>query len=326
MNTPALNLVTPSARSAFSVPVHTPLILLVDDDRIMRTVIAQSLSQQGFQVLEASRGEEALATMVQNEPRIDAIVLDREMPGMNGMDVVEHMKTEHRLAHIPVIMLTGTGDQDKIQEGINAGVFYYLVKPVEEKLLRSVIDSALRERQQKCALVSELNRHGQALKAMQSCRLAIRTLSQAEDTACFLASCFPDAERVVSGLLELLVNAIEHGNLGVNYAEKAKLLNEGRWHEELEQRVHLPQYKDKMAEVYFERTADTYTVQVKDCGQGFNWKPFLQIDLARATASHGRGIARARLMAFDTLEYNEAGNCVTVAVYIKTAGKTDYAW
>jgi CheY-like chemotaxis protein/anti-sigma regulatory factor (Ser/Thr protein kinase) len=326
MNAPALNLVTPSGNSAFSVPVQTPLILLVDDDRIMRTVISQSLNKHGYRVMEAERGEQALTMLVQEGARIDAVVLDREMPAMNGLEVVERMKAERQLAGIPVIMLTGSGEQEKIQEGINAGVFYYLVKPTEEVLLFSVIDSALRERQQKRALLSELNRHGQALKAMQSCHIDIRTLAQSEDTACFLASCFPDAERVVAGLLELLTNAIEHGNLGITYAEKAQLLKENRWREEVDLRAQLPENKNKVVQVRYQHSADGYIVQITDAGAGFDWQRFWRIDLARAKASHGRGIARARLMAFDRLSYNEVGNQVTAMVSAEPLAIADYPW
>jgi DNA-binding response OmpR family regulator len=323
---PVLNLVKPSGTSAFSTPIQPPLVLLVDDDRIMRTVIAQSLTKHGYQVIEAERGEQALSILVRDAGRIDAVVLDREMPGMGGLEVVDRMKGERQLAGIPIIMLTGTGEQEKIQEGIDAGVFYYLVKPAEEVLLRSVIDSALRERRQKRALISELNRHGHALMAMQSCQIDIRTLTQAEDTACFLASCFPDPERVVAGLLELLVNAIEHGNLGITYEEKSQLLKEGRWYEEVDHRAALPEHKEKVVQVCYQRLSEGYMVQIADAGPGFNWRRFWNIDLARATSSHGRGIARARLMAFDRLSYNESGNQVTVMVATEPLTMTDYAW
>jgi two-component system cell cycle response regulator len=325
-STPAFNIVTPGGASAFAVPVQNPLILLVDDDRIMRTVISQSLKQYGSPVMEAQSGQEALTTLVQHGARIDAVVLDREMPGMNGLEVVTRMKAERQLSGIPIIMLTGTGEQDKIQEGIDAGVFYYLIKPAEETLLRSVIDSALRERIQKRALIAELNRHGHALKAMQSCQISIRTLAQAEDTSCFLASCFPDPERVVAGLLELIINAIEHGNLGVSYAEKTQLLTENRWHEELNRRVQLPEHAHKLVEVRYQYSEEGYVVQITDMGKGFDWRKFWQIDLARATASHGRGIARARMMAFDRLSYNDIGNQVTVMVSREPVNVADYAW
>jgi len=241
------------------------------------------------------------------------------------LELVVKMKADPQLASMPVIMLTGSGNQDQIQQGIDAGVHYYLVKPVENTLLRSVIESALRERRQKKTLIHELNRHGTALKAVKSCQLCIHSLTEAEDTACFLASCFPDPERVVAGLMELLVNAVEHGNLGITYEMKHQLLAANNWREELDRMSDLPENAHKTVDVIYQRKEEGYLVQITDAGRGFDWKRYWHINPARATASHGRGIARARLMAFDRMAYNEAGNSVTVMVS-QDKMEENYAW
>jgi anti-sigma regulatory factor (Ser/Thr protein kinase) len=205
-------------------------------------------------------------------------------------------------------------------------VYSSLVKPAETTLLKSVIGSALRERRQRMALLSQLSHHEAALKAMQSCQLAVRTLAEAEDTACFLASCFPNPERVVAGLMELLVNSVEHGNLGITYEEKNRLLLDNVWRQELDARASLPENADKAVDVIYQHKDGNYLVQLTDCGSGFDWKRYWHINPARATASHGRGIARARLMAFDRLAYNEAGNQVTIMVSEAPLAKENYAW
>ncbi len=311
--------------SSSSTPARAPRLLLVDDDRINRTMLAELLQQQGYQLELAASGREALSMLGRPEMQVDAMILDREMPDMNGLELVAHMKSEPVFASIPIIMLTGTGKPERIQEGIDAGVHYYLVKPADAQLLHSVIESALRERRQKVALLSELNRHNAALGAMRHCQLAVRTLGEAEDAASMLASCFPDPERVVTGLMELLVNAVEHGNLGITYEEKHTLLQENRWRAELDRRAQLPEHIGKTVEVIYQRKAEGYLVQITDAGPGFDWQRYWHINPARATASHGRGIARARLMAFDRLAYNEKGNSVTAMVSPSTE-RGDYAW
>jgi len=316
----------PQWTSSSNMPVHIPKLLLVDDDRVMRVILRQALQNHGYDVHTVKNGQEALEILAANPSRVDAIILDREMPGLNGMEVVARIKENPQLSSIPIIMLTGTSEPEKIQEGIDAGVYYYLVKPTENKLLRSVIESALRERRQKLALISELNRHGAALKAMQNCQIAVKTLREAEDTACFLASCFPDPERVVSGLMELLINAVEHGNLGVTYEEKYRLLAENNWREELDRRVELTENEGKSVDVIYQHKPEGYLVQITDAGEGFDWKRYWHINPARATASHGRGIARARLMAFDRLAYNEKGNSVTIMVAQTAIAPEGYPW
>ncbi|MES2984715.1 MAG: response regulator [Pseudomonadota bacterium] len=308
-----------------SSPLPMPRILLADDDRIMRLVLRQALQHNGYDVNIVESGEEALAILAEHGANVDTVILDREMPGLKGLEVVERMKAHPQMRNIPVIMLTGTGEQDKIQEGIDAGVYYYLVKPVDNTLLRSVIESALRERRQKQALIGELTRYGAALKAMRFCQIAVRTMTEAEDTACFLASCFPDPERVVMGLMELLANAVEHGNLAVTFEEKNKLLTDNTWRSELDRRALLPEHAGKLVDVTYQHKEEGYLVQISDCGAGFDWKRYWHINPSRATASHGRGIARARLMAFDRLAYNEQGNQVTLMV-AHDAGTGDYAW
>ncbi len=312
--------------STSNMPVRAPTLLLVDDDRVMRVMLREALQHHGYNVHIVSSGEEALKILIENSARIDALVLDREMPGMNGLELVAKMKADPQLAGIPTIMLTGTGDPAKIQEGIDAGVYYYLVKPADNTLLRSVIESALRERRQKMALVSELNRHGAALKAMKTCQIGVSRLTEAEDTARFLASCFPDAERVVAGLMELLTNAIEHGNLGVSYEEKHRLLTEDIWRQEIDRLAALPENASKVVDVIYQHNPEGFFVQITDAGKGFDWKRYWHINPARASASHGRGIARARLMAFDRMSYNEKGNAVTVMVSDQPIQMQGYVW
>jgi response regulator RpfG family c-di-GMP phosphodiesterase len=307
-------------------PAHVPTLLVVDDDRVTRIMLQEMLEQQGYNVFAMERGAEALDFLVRHAARTDAVVLDREMPDMPGLVMVEKMKADPQLSGIPVIMLTGTGDSARIQEGIDAGVFYYLVKPVEMSLINTVIASALRERSQKLALIAELSQFGAALKAMQSCHISVKTLREAEDAACLLASCFPDPERVVSGLMELAVNAVEHGNLGISYEAKHALLEENRWREEIERRAALPENQGKTAEITYQHKDGNHLVRIADAGAGFDWKRYWHVNPARASASHGRGIARARLMAFDRMAYNEAGNQVTVAVSDTPARLGDYAW
>ena len=106
--------------------------------------------------------------------------------------------------------------------------------------LECVVGSALRERQQRIALVNELNRYGTALKALNTCQISVRTLEEVEDSACFLASCFPEPERVVAGLMELLVNAVEHGNLGITYEGKKLLIADNKWRDEIHRRLKCP--------------------------------------------------------------------------------------
>ncbi|MBI1274329.1 MAG: response regulator [Alphaproteobacteria bacterium] len=305
--------------SLSSLPVRAPIILVVDDDRVTMAILSRMLEKFGYSVRSAGTGEEALKALRHDVMEIDAVILDREMPGMTGIKVMEVLRSDPQMTAIPVIMHTSAGSPEQIQQGIDAGVFYYLAKPADEKLLKSIITSALRERQQRRVLLGEIGRHDAALKSMRSCQMAVKSLKDAEDAACFLAACFPHPARVANGLLELLTNAVEHGNLGITYEEKEQLLINNHWQKEIRRRLAMPEHADKEVDVIYQHKPDMWLVQITDRGTGFDWRRYWQIDPARATASHGRGIARARLTAFDRLAYNTAGNQVTAIIQASPA-------
>ena len=116
------------------------------------------------------------------------------------------------------------------------------------------------------------------------------------------------------GLSELLINAIEHGNLGISYAHKNLLKREGSWEAEITRRLSLPEYSGKKATVHFQRRNGLITFTITDQGQGFDWKKYLDFDPERAFDPNGRGIAMAGKIAFSRIEYQGTGNQVIATV------------
>lgn len=290
------------------------LILAVDDDRIMLMVLTQMLEAQGYDYLTAANGKEACEIIERERSRIDAILLDREMPLMTGIEVVKHLKEDSQLKKIPIIMQTGSDKPEQIKEGIDLGVFYYMTKPYEASLLHSVLESALRENDQQKSMRAEMARHKTGFNLIQSCDLELRTLEEAENLASFLANGFPDPERVVNGLGQLLINAVEHGNLGISYEEKTDLVKIRSWREEIEKRLAWPENVGRQVKVTFRRSGDEVSVTIRDQGDGFDWRQYLDLDPARAMDNHGRGIAQANMHSFDRLDYNDVGNQVIAVV------------
>lgn len=290
-------------------------LLVVDDDRTMVAMLEAKLTREGYQVITAHSGEEALALAQLHAEEIESVVLDRVMPGMDGLAVMAHMKKDEALRVIPVIMITGSDSPEQIREGIDAGVFYYLTKPVQESVLKSVLAAALRDRAQQRKIAQQQLRQHEGFTLIDTARFKCRTLEEAESLAAFLANSFPDPQRSASGLAELLVNAIEHGNLGVGYELKSALIENGSWRNELARRCELPEYQDKFIEVLLQLKADGVYVQITDQGNGFDWKSYLMIDPSRTQDNHGRGIAQARSQSFDKLKYNDKGNQVLVVVH-----------
>lgn len=144
----------------------------------------------------------------------------------------------------------------------------------------------------------------------------IRTLDEGRALAKQLAQQCPNPETAFIGLLELLINAVEHGNLGITYAQKSHLQSQDTWEKEMERRLTLAEYAEKRVTLQMWRTKEALCFLICDQGDGFDWRPFLTINPERALHSHGRGIAMARHIGFDTLEYRGSGNEVLATIQL----------
>jgi two-component system KDP operon response regulator KdpE len=115
-------------------------LLIVDDERSIRLSLRTILANFGFDIVEAARGEEAIALV--RTAQFDAVLLDINMPGMGGVDVCRVMrKTSPRL---PIIMLTVQGGEDRKVEALDAGADDYITKPFQLRELTARLRAAVR--------------------------------------------------------------------------------------------------------------------------------------------------------------------------------------
>lgn len=148
----------------------------------------------------------------------------------------------------------------------------------------------------------------------------VRTLAEARDLATQLAGAHPDPDRVVIGLTELLVNAVEHGNLGITYREKADLLACGRYDAEIDRRLALPELACRRVQVTLHRAPEGIYTRIEDEGEGFDWRPFfVEADDDHLLDENGHGIAIARGVSFDDVTYEGRGNVVVATIRLGEA-------
>jgi len=117
-------------------------ILVVDDEPSIVDVLTRFLSREGYNVITAVNGREALERVRQDPP--DLILLDVTMPELDGFAVCQVLKEDQRTALIPITMLTGLDDREHRTRGIEAGADDFLTKPFEQSILRARIRSQLR--------------------------------------------------------------------------------------------------------------------------------------------------------------------------------------
>lgn len=101
-------------------------ILLVEDEKVLRTILSKALENRGFEVSEAVDGKEALEKA--REIRPDVILLDIILPSMYGLDVLREFKRDEELFSIPVIIISNLGDDEEINKAMRLGAEDYLIK------------------------------------------------------------------------------------------------------------------------------------------------------------------------------------------------------
>ncbi|MDF2463131.1 MAG: serine phosphatase RsbU, regulator of sigma subunit [Ramlibacter sp.] len=116
-------------------------LLVVDDNEMNRDMLSRRLQRQGFHVDLAENGQQALESIMAQP--FDLILLDIMMPVMNGYDLLEKLKADPALCHIPVIMITAVDDVESIARCIEMGAEDHLPKPFNPAILRARVDSAL---------------------------------------------------------------------------------------------------------------------------------------------------------------------------------------
>ena len=291
-----------------------PRILLVDDDDLNLDVLIECLKDEPYELVQAHDGVQALDLLRHDRKGFDAMVLDRMMPGMTGLEVMAELKADENFKWIPVVMQTSAALPSEICEGMEAGVFFYLTKPFDQKVLIRMVSAAVEEGLKWQSLALNLRVQVKTIGCLQQGRFRIQTVQEAYDLALLVAQACPNPEKVAFGLNELIVNGVEHGNLQIGYEEKTKLQETDQWEDEIVRRQILPEHAHKFVEVIFERHPDRIQLTVTDQGLGFDWSDYQEIKPERLLESHGRGIAMAKAMSFDHLEYVGNGNQVFCVV------------
>ena len=294
-------------------------ILVVDDEPLNLEIIGESLDDTEYRLSFAENGEIAWSVLTAAEVQVDLIILDRMMPVLDGLSLLKRIKADERYAAVPVIMQTAASAPEEVREGIEAGAYYYLPKPYELDALHTIVRAALADVAKWRGSEIASHRRDEVLAMASRAEFDFRSLEQASQLAGALAALCPDPGPVALGLNELLVNAVEHGNLGITYVEKKRLRQNDGWNEEIVRRLALPEYRNRVARVRVSRTESELVFTVEDQGDGFDCRSYLEFDPDRAYDPNGRGIAMARQVSFCRLDYRGCGNVVEAAVSLKPA-------
>ncbi len=101
-------------------------LLIVEDDQFLRELICKKIKEQGYEVTEASDGEQGIKQIKEIKP--DLVLLDLMLPGMDGFNVLEQAKKDPETSSIPIIILSNLGQKEDIDKGMSLGAEDFLVK------------------------------------------------------------------------------------------------------------------------------------------------------------------------------------------------------
>lgn len=134
-----------------------PLILIVDDEDIIRNILEKLIRALGFEAITATSSHDALSMIDRHRP--DLILLDIMMPGSNSLDVIETVRENQALNKTAIVMISGTDDLNAIASFIKAGADDFLLKPFNATLFKARIVNALEQlsiHQEKRGLLSAI--------------------------------------------------------------------------------------------------------------------------------------------------------------------------
>ncbi len=292
------------------------VILFVEDDAFNTAITKRLLEKNNYHVMAVQNGKEALDYLRDPSNRADIILLDYFMPVMDGLTFMNEYNQGHFSKHVPVIMITGTTSSVDIEKAIKSGIYYYLNKPIQENILLSLIEQATVNYKKHCEL-REIASQQYDLKAMlRTISLEGKSFGEMRSISRFLSGFYPDPQKAIVGIYEMLVNAVEHGSMEIDFTLKKQLLDNMCWDQEINKRQSISPYKERSIKIHFSIDKTQNILSIEDEGQGFDFHYILS-HLSRSANEHnGRGILIAKELSFDSVEYIGKGNKVVCIKYL----------
>ena len=286
-------------------------ILIIDDEKPVRDVLNIALVEEGYESLQAPSGEQGIELFKSSNP--DIVITDVMMPGIDGIEVTKRMRA-HR-DDIDVVVMSGFGTEELVVNALRAGASNYIKKPIVFDELFKILDDIIfkRENRKRYEISREIvEREHKSIvigndvsKVWGAVNQILFNVQAAIDTV--------SLEGICIGLYELLINAIEHGNLGITFEEKSDALQSSTYTELLKNRMQQADTDGKVVRIESDYTPSAISISIRDQGNGFDLSDLPNMkDAGSLLLDHGRGILLANLF-YDSVDYDEPGNCVRIS-------------
>jgi DNA-binding response OmpR family regulator len=286
-----------------------PRVLIADDQEALRELLSRLLTREGYEPIEAADGVQAVELFRTQAPLV--VVSDIMMPRMDGLALLTELKRIDRSA--VVILMTGQGNEEILLRALRGGATNFFRKPFNVRELmdeiRRVVDfrtEAARSTLFSPFLVSEK-------KTFVIPRADSPYFPIVNQVTLQLPCILPEEDilNLKIGIEEMIVNAVEHGNLGITFEEKNKAISEGTLADLLAQRGKESDAHGRQVFVTASLAPEAFEVVVRDEGSGFDWRKLPIVAPENLMSFNGRGIFLTKIY-FDEVRYNEKGTEVTL--------------
>ncbi|HBE01630.1 MAG: hypothetical protein A2096_16535 [Spirochaetes bacterium GWF1_41_5] len=288
-------------------------IAIIDDDENLLEDLAVFLQQSGFTVHTYSRGDDALAAIKEKPDRFAALAADRVMHDLGGLELMRKIRECFISWPVPVIIMTGCNCSKKeIITAMNQGAYFCITKPFAPSDLAVLLNSAIMRSEH---LQVRKNENAGILGTCDLGCFTIKNFSEAWDFSSTIAALCADPEAAVIAASELLINAIEHGNLGLSYEDKTRLLLGDQYEKAIYRLLNSKEHRQKSVRVTLRKLNGFVQLLIRDQGKGFDYHKYLDPDFFRNDHLHGRGIAMAAMHS--TVAYHKEGSEVMIELPAK---------
>jgi CheY-like chemotaxis protein/anti-sigma regulatory factor (Ser/Thr protein kinase) len=291
-------------------------VLVADDQDALRSLLCKLLSREGYEPVEARDGESAIELYRAVKPPV--VVSDIMMPRMDGLTLLQVIKSIDPEA--AVILMTGHGNEDILLKALQGGATNFFKKPFDVRGLIREINKIFQYKAEtvRSRLFSPyLMEESKSFALLTGDPQYLPIVNQiALQLPCLLAE--SEILNLKIGIEEMIVNAIEHGNLGISATEKNLAIEEGKLGDLFAERLRSGDNGAKKVLVTSRISRDSFVVSVADEGEGFNWRALPELLPENLLAYNGRGIFLTKIY-FDEVRYNEKGNEVTLVKNRKLA-------
>lgn len=287
-------------------------VLVAEDDAASRAYIQDAVESLGFQCEVTCDGIEVVEAFRKSKPNI--VLLDIQMPRKNGLEALYEIRQAD--ANVIIIMMTAYGNEESAVQAFRIGANDYLNKPIRTKDLRALLkkyEAAVVTQKQKQKIFSFVKSRKLILEIPTDYELMLPISNLlAEEVATALAKPYDMGTRL--GFYELLLNAFEHGSLGIGYHKKREYIESDnlRFQELIQERLKDPALSEKMIYVEFNATPEEVSVTVTDEGNGFDYGSIKsELNSPDVFRGSGRGIIICKCQ-FDSVEFLGKGNSVKI--------------